>query len=237
MKDYFKPSKPSKDQFIHLFIAFAIEIAAFGVCMALFRICKTGSLLQESVDVAGEMTNPTVGRLVYCICSFWVAIGLVVLGSRLDKKGKTEISFGCAFGAGVFFWQSLGEGVWHFAINGTNFIRLECQQSMPIAILFIILLFLYGFSKNKNFAIWTCLLSFATNYLGHFLTLGLYPFISSVADWKTFCITISCVAGVIAIILGTYLTLFCKKDKKTIYLASMLIFIGAAVIYFGITES
>ena len=237
MKNYLKPSKPTKERIVRLLVAFALEVASFAVCLTLIKIKDLGPLIQGSVDVSGEMTSPTVGRLVYCIGSFCLAVGLVILSDRFDKAEKNELSFGLSFASGVLLWQSLGETVWHFSVGGTNFVRLECQQSLPIFVVFVIFLFLYGFSKNKCFALWTCILSFALNYLGHYTTLGIYPFLSGCADWKTYCITASCVVGIIAIIAGAYLSLFCKNGKKNTYLLSMLIFIGVSVIFFGITKS
>ena len=237
MENFSKPHHIEKRQLLDLLFALIAEVVAFGVCVPFFSlIVKQGPLIQDCVDVAGEISSPTVGRLVFGIVAFTFGIGLTFLAHFLNKKNKEIFSFASAFAGGVFLWQSIGECLWHFQIGGVQIMRIESVQSFPLVIIFIILLIVFGLFKNKNFAIWVCVLSFACNWLGHFITLGTYPFVNGV-DWKLWCYTMSAVFGGIATLLGLFLSLFCCKSKKGIYYASILLFIGIGVIYFGFTEA
>lgn len=238
MKMIDRMHKPEKQQILMLLLALVVQVISFGVVVPLHSVFShMGPLLQEPCDVGGEMSEPTVGRLVFGICFFVFGIILVIVSHFLDKKNKETISFGCAFCAGVMFWQSIGECLWHFQIGGIQITRIECIQSLPLVIVFVILLIVFGFDKNKDFSLWVCILSFACNWLGHYITIGTYSFVCNVVDWKLWAYVWSGVAGGIATLIGLFLSLFCCKTKKEILLASMLIFIGIGVIYFGFTEA
>lgn len=134
-------------------------------------------------------------------------------------------------------WQSIGECLWHFQIGGVQICRIESIQSLPLVIVFTVLLIVSGLFFNKNFALWIAVLSFACNWLGHYITIGLYPIVSSGVDWKLWAYTMSGVIGGLATIGGLILSLFFCKTKRGVYLASMLLFIGIGIIYFGFTEA
>lgn len=237
-ENFSKFHKPEKKMVITLLLATLVEVIAFGIACPLHSVFShMGPLLQNVVDVAGENSEPTVGRLVFGIVTFILGLGLPFLANYFNKKDKELLGFGLAFLSGVLLWQSIGECFWHFQIGGVQIVRIESIQSLPFVIVFVILLIVSGFFSNKNFALWVCVLSFACNWLGHYITLGLYPIVSSGVDWKVWCYTMSGVVGGLATIGGVILSLFCPKTKKGVYLASMLLFIGLGVIYFGFTEA
>ena len=234
MENYAKPTKPNKERVISLLLGLLVEVLAFGVCMVLFRVSVYhGKLLQDIKDVAGEETAPTVGRLIYFFVSLCLGIAAFFVSNFFDKKEKSLLSFAFAFGSGVFFWQAFGETIWHFSAGGVNFVRIESVQSFPIPIVFAALLIALGFVKNKNFAIWVMLLSFACNWFGHYITIGFYPFLEPKVSWKIWANSISGVFGGLSVLLGFFLSLFCSKNKKAVYVSSMLIFIGLGVLYYG----
>lgn len=230
--------KPEKKLVICLLIAILIEVIAFGITVPLqSAIVHKGALLQAQVDVAGEMSEPTVGRLVFGIVTFILGLVLIPVANLLNKKDKEMFGFGIAFLCGVLLWQSIGECLWHFQIGGVQICRIESIQSLPMVIVFAILLVVSGLFFDKNFALWVVVLSFACNWLGHYITIGLYPIVSSGVDWKLWAYTMSGVVGGIATVLGLLLSLFFCKTKRGVQLASMLLFIGIGVMYFGFTEA
>lgn len=238
IENFTKFHKPEKKLVISFLLVILVEVLAFGIAMPLYRlIAHSGQLIQEAVDVAGEISEPTLGRLIFTIVFMIVGVGLVPLANLLDKKGKELFSFGVAFLSGVLLWQSIGECFWHFQIGGIQICRIESIQSLPLVIIFVILLIVSGLFFNKNFALWVAVLSFACNWLGHYVTLGFYPIVSNLIDWKLWAYIMSCVVGGIATIMGLILSLFFRKTKKGVYLASMLFFIGIGIIYFGFTEA
>ena len=55
--------KPEKKSALCLLFAILIEVVAFGVTVPLHTLlAHLGATLQPSVDVAGEVSDPTVGR-------------------------------------------------------------------------------------------------------------------------------------------------------------------------------
>lgn len=238
LENFTKIHKPEKKNIVRLLIALLLEVIAFGVTVPLHSVFShMGPLLQDCVDVAGEMSEPTVGRLVFGIVMFVLGIGLPFLASYFIKKEKDLVGFGLAYLSGILLWQSIGECFWHFQIGGVQLTRIESIQSFPFVIVFTVLLIVCGFFKNKNFALWIVALSFASNWLGHYITIGLYPIVSNGVDWITWAYTMSGVVGGLAVIAGTILSVFMPKTKRGVYLGSMLLFIGLGIIYFGFTEA
>ncbi len=238
MENFVKPHKIEKSKLLDLALALIIEVLSFGVCVPLHSlIVHNGRLLQEPINVGGEMSEPTTARLIFGIVAFIIGVGLIIFAHYIIKKNKELIGFGLAYCGGVFLWQSIGECLWHFQIGGIQIDRIETISSFPLVIIFVIVLIALGFKKNKNFALWVVALSFASNWLGHYITIGLYPIVQSNVDWKTWAYVMSGTVGGTATIIGTLLSLFCCKTKRGVYLASMLIFIGIGIIYFGFTEA
>ena len=238
MENFTRFHKPEKKLVICLLISLLIQVIAFGITVPFHSLFShMGPLLQGVVDVAGENSEPTLGRLIFGLVTFSLGIGLVPLAHYFNKKEKDYLGFGIAFLCGIFLWQSIGECFWHFQIGGIQLMRIESIQSLPFVIVFTVLIIACSFMKNKNFAIWICILSFACNWLGHYITLGLYPIVSSGVDWKLWAYTMSGVIGGLATIIGLILSLCYAKTKKGIFLSSMLLFIGLGVIFFGFTEA
>lgn len=237
MENFTRPHKINKRDLLYLLFGLLVQVVAFLFPILFFRLTvHSGPLLQGQYDVYGEMSEPTLGRLIFMIVSFFIAIGLIFLSNYFSKKGKDLISFGISFCSGVFLWQSIGECSWHFRVGDIQIVRIECGASLPLIICFTILLIVCGFLKNKNFCIWIAVLSFACNWYGHFITLGTYPLVTNVIDWITWAKTMAITFGSISILVGLFLSLWCSKTKKGIYLASMLIFIGIGTIVFTIKE-
>lgn len=80
------------------------------------------------------------------------------------------------------------------------------------------------------------LLSFAFNWMGHYVMEGTYPFVESMFDQHTWYIAASLVSGICGLIYSIVFLLFRAKTKKGRLLASMLTYISISVIAFGLIE-
>lgn len=217
------------------FVPFLLELLILGVMIGIFYLfINSGPLLQEPKMVGDEMSSPTLGRLVYLFISFFAFIVLAILASKSSKKGNDTKAFWCGYIAGIALWQSIGEAVWHFSVGGINFTPLENVTTFPIAVV-ICMLFIYG-KKNHSFdwGIFILFVSFMCNWMGHYITIGIYPFFSLLIDRKTWILVMSLIVGIIALVLSIKFLLFRAKTKRGRMVASLFIYISIAIIVFGI---
>jgi hypothetical protein len=80
------------------------------------------------------------------------------------------------------------------------------------------------------------LLSFAFNWMGHYVMEGTYPFVESMVDQHTWYVCAALVFGLCGLIFSIIFLLFRARTVRGRLLASMLTYISIAVIAFGIIE-
>lgn len=230
--------KSTKKEIIHDFlIPLILELVIlFGLMFVFLFVVEKGSLLAEPVMVGDEMSSPTIGRLCFCIFGFIIFILLSYLASSSAKKNNDTAAFWYGFIAGTILWQSAGECAWHFSIGGLNFVPLESIASFPVTILFILLI-IYG-QKHHSFdwGIWCMIASFACNWLGHYITIGLYPFVQDLFAERIWNVMMSLIVGTLCFIYSMWYLLCRVKTKRGRMFASMLTYIAIGIIALGIME-
>ena len=172
-------------------LPFLIMCLTMGICIVCFRLCRgiNSTEFLPIADAAGEETNPTYGRLIWCIIAFVLCIVLTVIaGKTLHKDAVTPdkerllLPWSLSVTAGTLLWQSFGESLWHYGLYSMNdegesiyvtFPRIESLQGFPMLIVIAALFFLmYG---KIGFNIQTCLAAFLANWYGHIGMIGTYP--------------------------------------------------------------
>ena len=215
-------------------------LAEFGIlilCIFPFRLFKKiDVLIQEPSLVGNDLNDPTVGRLVFGIMAIVLWFIFTWFASKAAEKDKHYSSSFLGFTAGILLWQFIGEISWHYSIDGVHFVPLESITTLPIACLFILLL-IYG-KKHHSFdwGTWCMLLSFAFNWMGHYVMEGTYPFVASFVDQHTWYVGASLVSGICGFVYSIIFLLFRAKTRRGRILASMLTYISIGVIAFGFIE-
>lgn len=205
------------------------------ICMFLHRsVIPLGAMLGPEEMVGEEMSSPTIGRLVFAGLSFYGFVILTAVSQGIGKQGKIFPSFWCAMFAGTFLWQSIGEDMWHFAVDGVHFVQLESITVLPFVILFGMLLYYVLRHDALGWGVQCTFLSFACNWLGHYILLGVYPLVSSLIDANAWCKLVGIGAGSILTILGVYLGVCKSRNTKERLLSVILTYYGVAVLVFGI---
>lgn len=193
-------------------------------------------MMEEPSLVGEELTRPTYGRLLYGVCA--LALWYVFSSDASKAAGKNrDFAYSLlGFAAGILLWQVIGEISWHYSIGGVHFVPLESVTTFPIAILFILLM-IYG-KKHHSFdwGIWSMMLSFAFNWMGHYIMEGTYPFVASYFSQHTWYIGTSTSAGVCGFIYSIIFLLFRAKTRRGRILASMMTYIAIGVLAFGLLE-
>ena len=205
------------------------------ICMVLHRLfVGQGSLIAEAELVGDEMSSPTVGRLIYAILSFTMFVVLTILSSGQAKKGKEILPFWLGMFAGTFLWQSIGEDLWHFTLDGVHFVQLESITVFPFAILFILFLVYVLRNHSLDWGVLCVVLSFACNWMGHYVMLGTYPFVSEFVEPAVWYRSVGCCVGVATLLIGLYCGIKKADTRKKRLLSAILSYIAVAVIVFGI---
>ena len=219
------------------FLPLLVEFLILAVCMLSFSLfVKRGPITEPPAQVGAEQTKPTVGRLAFGIIALVLWFVLTFVASKAAKKDKHYASSFCGFAAGILLWQFIGEISWHYSVGGIHFVPFENVTTFPIACLFILLL-IYG-KKNHSFdwGVWCMLLSFAFNWMGHYVMEGTYPFVASMVDQHARFIGASLISGGCGLIYSIIFLLFRVKTRRGRLLASMLTYISIGVMAFGLME-
>lgn len=215
-------------------------VGELAVLFALIFFCAAfiykGEYIIEPRFVVDEMTEPTLGRFIYFILAFVLFLVLSVIASKLATKGNDVYAFWCGFAAGILLWQSVGEEAWHFGVGEAHFAFLENISTLTFVILFACLL-IYGYKKQCfDWGIWIMLVSFACNWYGHFVTLGLYSFVEDYIESRTWNIYFGSICGGILFILSIVYLLRHNSTQKGRMFSSVLTFIAMGVVAFSIME-
>ena len=135
------------------------------------------------VDVAGEKTDATIGRLITCVVLFFCSLTSVIIATRFKRKSPDQLAlpWTLAVLGGTLLWVSIGECSWHSGLNVvndegeilfTNFPRIESIQGFPFMIL--TLLALAAAWKKASFPLMSYSLAFVANWYGHLCMMGLF---------------------------------------------------------------
>jgi len=226
-----------KELLTEYLLPLGVEFAILIVCMVAFALCVgLGPLVQEPSYVGEELTKPTAGRLGFGIFALVMWFVMSYLASVEAGKGKDDAPSYLGFAAGIFLWQFIGEISWHFSVDGVHFVPLESVTTFPVACLFILLL-VYGKRHHSfDWGVWCMLLSFAFNWMGHYVMEGTYPFVAQWFDEHTWFLAAALVAGTCGFIFSIVYLLFRVRTRRGRILASMLTYISIGVLAFGIME-
>jgi len=215
--------------------AFLLQFLALGVCIGFHRLfIRLGPQLAAPELVYGEMTDPTVGRIVNVFAAALASVILTMLASGMEKKGKDFAAFSLAVPAGIFLWQSIGEDAWHFSVNGVHFVSLESISALPLAVLFVLFLLYCAVHRTLNWGILCAILSFAVNWLGHYVLMGVYPLVESCVELTVWCRCVGFGLGIIAILGGILCGVKISQSNRQRMLSAILTYYGVGVMVFGI---
>lgn len=229
-----------------LFLPSILQIIVTAVVFAGFYAIKSVSnkLICQVADVAGEETDPTLGRLICCISFFALSLVLVAMANKRWKASpeKMLLTFTMSILGGTLLWTSVGECSWHFGFNiltdegadaFASFPRIESVQGLPFFLL-CVLIFI-AFVKKMGFPIAAYILTFLGNWYGHLCMIAAYPIavaLGSNMELPVFYKASALVnAGIIA---AVGLSLIAGKTKKTTkYLAAVCIYVALGNVLFG----
>ena len=108
IENFGKYHKPEKNLVICLLLSLLVQVVAFGMTVPFHSLFShMGPVLQKAVDVAGEMSEPTLGRLIFGIVTFVLGIGLVPVAHLLNKKIRKYLGFSWLFCAESYFGNQL----------------------------------------------------------------------------------------------------------------------------------
>lgn len=226
-----------RELLLEYFLPLVSEFVILILCILPFRLVKElGPLLEEPSFVGRELTKPTAGRLAFGILAIVLWFVFSYVASRAASRDKHYASSFFGFAAGILLWQFIGEISWHYSIGGVHFVPFESVTTFPVACLFILLL-IYGKRHHSfDWGVWSMLLSFAFNWMGHYVMEGTYPFVASLIDQHTWYIGAAVISGVCGFVFSILFLLFRVKTRRGRILASMLTYISIGVLAFGLME-
>lgn len=226
-------------QIIHYYLKpMLIEMLIFASLMIIFLIVMKTSptMIQEPRLVGDEMSNPTIGRLIYGIISFIGFIICSIYASKTTDENDSTKPFWFGYIAGILLWQSVGEISWHYYVGRINFAPLENITSFPFLVI-ILMIFIYG-KKHHSFSwgIWCVFATFMCNWLGHYISIGIYPFVENFVSSRTWNVYSSIICGSLFFIASIRYLLYRAKTNRGRILASLFSFMALATVFLGIVE-
>ena len=233
-------------------LPFLMMCLTMGISIACFRLCRSMNETEflPVVDIAGEETNPTYGRLIWCIISFVLCIVLTAIAGKVTQKDIIEpererllLPWTLSVTAGTLLWQSLGESIWHFGLKSLNdegesiyitFPRIESLQGLP-AFIFIVILFLLMYGK-VGFNVQSCLIAFIANWYGHIGMISTYPIVVTLGgsmEMATWHRIFGAVNMMLCLTLAIIL-MFKGKTKRTRYMSGAALFVAYGQLVYGV---
>lgn len=218
-----------------------IETMILGCTMFIHRqFSDTGNLLLIADRVGTKLAIPTSGRMILLLLSFLGFLFCTIAATCTTDRNNNFYPFVFGSLSGIFLWQAIGEHAWHFGLPMDNtvlhFVQLESVSSLTV-LLPILLLCIYALVKHSfNFGIEITILSFFCNWLGHFVTLGTYPFVAGMIDEKNWNITVGVIAGVIAAIAGIAKLILNADTQRKRMVAGIFTYIGIATAVLSVIE-
>ena len=198
------------------------------------------------VDVAGEETDASIGRLITCVVLFFGSLASVIFAGRFGKKSPDRLALPWTLATlgGTLLWVSIGECSWHFGFNVvsdegkilfTNFPRIESVQGIPLMVL--ALLALAAARKKASFPLMSYALAFTANWYGHLCMMGLYP-IALACGMKTELPVFYRASGLIHTFVfaavGLFLILRKETKRENRYYFAVLLYIALGTLMFGV---
>lgn len=198
------------------------------------------------MDVAGEETDPTIGRLITCVMLFFISLASVFFATRFGKTSPDQLvlPWTLATLGGTLLWVSIGECSWHFGFNAvsdegeimfTNFPRIESIQGIPLMIL--ALLALAAMRKKASFPLMSYALAFTANWYGHLCMMGLYP-IALACGMEVELPVFYRASGLIHTFafaaVGLFVILRKGTERENRYFAAALLYIALGTLMFGV---
>ncbi len=231
-KDAFLPS-------LTLILATALVFAGFYAVKSV-----SGRLICQITDVAGEETDPTLGRLICCLIFFSLSILLAILAVRRWKAvpDKMLLTWTMSVLGGTLLWTSEGECSWHFGLKVLNdegistfasFPRLESIQGLPVFVLGVLLFI--ACHRKMSFPLSAYLLVFIGNWYGHLCMIAAYPvamLIRSDLNLESFYKASALINAIIIAAVGLKL-IFGNTKRTTKYLAAVCIYVALGNLLFG----
>lgn len=228
--------------FLSLLVVVGILVALF-----FFGVNSGGDeFIVSQHQEGGELSSPTRGRFISMIVAFVASMAFALLANKVGKSEKhTDICWTFLTGAasGTLLWQCVGECSWHFGVDyycetlgqtiSLYFPRIECLSSLFILLVIIILLSYCWKMHAFHWGVWCVVITFMTNWIGHFLMLAPYPFVAATfaeAEWyKLSGITV----GSLMMIYSLYLMVFKSTDIKYRLSTAMMMYGSLGIITSG----
>lgn len=218
-------------------VPFLLQYGILIVCLMLHTaFVSKGPLLGAEVMVGDEMSSPTAGRLFFAVAAFITGIIFTSRASSEAGEGKTYVPFFFGMFAGTFFWQALGEDLWHFSVNGVHFVQLESVSVFPLVVVTVLFVIYAVRREILDWGVWCALLSFLCNWFGHYIMLGTYPFVAKYFETSVWNRGVAWISGIFLAILGVYLGIFSAKDRKGRMFAAIVTYIATGILAFGLME-
>lgn len=226
-----------KDFFRDYLLSLVLELV---ILFALMMFCSLfiykGKLVGECRLIGGEMSSPTTGRLLYFILSFILAFALWLASVRCAGLERDVPAFWLGYTAGILLWQAVGEEAWHFSVGGINFVQLESIASFPLVLLFVTLL-VYGYRRRAfDWGSWITIVSFACNWLGHYVTVGIYPFVEQWIDSRSWNVGAGISGGGLVLLISIFYLRSHGTSRKGRMFASMLTYIAIGITALSIID-
>ena len=218
--------------------AYLVQFAVLGICMFLHHFpVSWGRMLEQSELVFEKLTEPTLGRLVCAIVAALLFLVLTALASKQAKSGKDYAPFILGTFAGTFLWQSMGEDLWHFSVDGVHFVQLESVSVLPLVLFFVVTLLYCAKQNALDWGVWCTVLSFAVNWSGHYVLEGVYPFFASLCTKPQWYRGMGLLLGSALLLTGLVWGIKRSKTPRQWMLSAILCYYATAVLAFGLIES
>ncbi len=223
-------------------------ILTASIAMGLFYWIKSwnGTRFLPVVDVAGEKTDPTIGRLITGVVLFLCSLASVIFAERFWKKSPDQITIPWTLAAlgGTLLWTSIGECSWHFGFHVmseegknifTNFPRIESIQGLPFFIFTVLVL--VATWKKVPFPGMAYALTFAGNWYGHLCMMGVYPIAVACGtemELPVFYRTSGLIHTFLLVAIGLFLILRKETKRENRYYAAILLYVALGTLIFGV---
>ena len=217
-------------------------ILVTGAGMGALQLLKGISTmkLQPTMWVAGEQTEPTLGRLIAGLVFLFLSIMFLYISMQREKRFSEDagISWVLAAIGGTLLWIFLGEITWHYGMpvlskEGVRFFvnypRIESIQGVWL----FLLLFMVDILMIRRGAVSLTLYlaTFLGNWYGHLCMIATYPvarLFGCNLDMQSWYRLSGLVNAVVLALVGLWLM---RKDTK--YLGTVFLYVAMGTLLYG----